>query len=276
LYVGCVIVAARQASCQRESMNPRVTENKAALVRAYEGRSLKVDSVPFYYALHPTMSCNQRCIMCTPSGRHPATTLPFDPVASLLEQFQPFAEHVTLTGGEPLLYPQICELIESLSASKVAVSITTNATMLRAELAERLVGLCELNLKCSIDAATRSTYLKIRGTDHFDRVLANLATFASAVRNEAHVKLILVYVVMRENLSEVLPFIDLARTLDAYRVEFHPVRHVAGWSVSNGTGWVFHDREQCCQFFRDEYDAMMDRASAKCKQEGLRHEVLRV
>ena len=257
-------------------MNLRVTENRAAILRAYEGRSLQVDGVPFYYALHPTMCCNQRCIMCTPNGRHPATTLRFDRIASLLEQFQPFAEHVTLTGGEPLLYPQIGELIDLLAASKVAVSITTNATMLRAELAERLLGLSELNLKCSIDAATRSTYLKIRGADHFDRVLANLATFASAVRSEPHMRLILVYVVMRKNLSEVLPFIDWAGTLNPYRVEFHPVRHVAGWSVSNGTGWVFRDREQCCEFFREEYNAMMDRASAKCKQEGLRHEVLRV
>jgi molybdenum cofactor biosynthesis enzyme MoaA len=259
-----------------ESMNPAVIENKTAILRACEGRSLRVDGVPFYYALHPTMSCNQRCIMCTPDGRHPAATLPFHRIASLLEQFRPFAEHVTLTGGEPLLYPWICELIELLSSMKVAVSITTNATMLRAELAKRLLGLSELNLKCSIDAATPSTYLKIRGTDHFERVLANLRDFASVARNQAHIRLILVYVVMCENLAEVLPFIDLARTLDPYRIEFHPVRHVAGWVVHNGTGWVFRDREQCGTFFRDEYNSMMERASTKCKEEGLRHEVLRV
>ena len=45
------------------------------------------------------------------------------------------------------------------------------------------------------------------------RLLANLATIASAARNEAYMRFILAYVFMRQNLPEVLPF-DLARALD--------------------------------------------------------------
>jgi molybdenum cofactor biosynthesis enzyme MoaA len=255
-------------------MNEAVRRNKEAILRACKERRLQVEGLPFYYALHPTLWCNQRCIMCTPDGKHLKDTLPFDQCSALLQRIRPFAEHVTLTGGEPLLYPWIRKVVELLAASEVSVSITTNATMLSEELATVLLGLRSLELKCSIDAATPATYFKIRGTNQFERVLTNLAGVAALARDKPSVRLILVYVVMRENLGEVLPFIDLAKPLAPYRIEFHPVRHVAGWVVDNGTGWVFRDREQCCEFFRDEYNALMDQAAAKCTKEGLRHEVL--
>jgi MoaA/NifB/PqqE/SkfB family radical SAM enzyme len=73
--------------------------------------------------------------------------LSFHHIAALLEQFQPFAEHVTLTGGEPLLYPWIGEVIELLSGSEVSVTITTNATMLSKELGKKLLGLTQLKMK---------------------------------------------------------------------------------------------------------------------------------
>jgi MoaA/NifB/PqqE/SkfB family radical SAM enzyme len=73
--------------------------------------------------------------------------LPFHQIAALLEQFQPFAEHVTLTGGEPLLYPWIGEVIELLSGSEVSVTFTTNATMLGEELVKKLLGLTQLKMK---------------------------------------------------------------------------------------------------------------------------------
>jgi molybdenum cofactor biosynthesis enzyme MoaA len=253
-----------------------VAQNKEAILQASEERSLKVDAVPFFYALHPTMNCNMRCIMCRPDGRHPASTLPFDQMAALLAQFQPFAECITLTGGEPLLYPWIDDVIELLARSRVSVSITTNASLLTKDRGNKLIRLTQLDLKCSIDAATAPTYHKIRGVDQFARVLANLMTFATLARDQPHIRLILVYVVMRENLGEVLDFVDLARGLNPYRIEFHPVRHVVDWIVDNGTGWVFRGVEQCCEFLRHEYDKVMDQAAAMCREEGLRCETLRV
>ena len=78
---------------------------------------------------------------------------------------------------------------------------------------------------------------------------------------------------MRENLHEVLPFIELARTWHPLRVEFHPVRHVDTWRVSNGTGWVFDGKAQSCESFRDEYNDTMRRAAERCTEVGLVHEV---
>jgi molybdenum cofactor biosynthesis enzyme MoaA len=212
--------------------------------------------------------------MCKPDGKHPREILPFDQFVAFFEQIKPFAEHITLTGGEPLMYPWINEVIGLLSRHQIAVTINTNATMLDDKISQSLLSLYELNLKCSINVATRSTYFKIHGTDMFARVRRNLERFSCLAKDTPHIRQILVYVVMRENLREVLPFVDFAKTLSPYRVEFHPVRHVTDWRVANNTGWIFDGKEQSCEFFPDEYNGLMRQAAARCDSEGLSYETL--
>src|SRR5262245_26092297 len=255
-------------------MSPSVVRNKQALLSERAQRSLELKNLPFYYHVHLNMPCNQRCIMCVPNGQHRKDLLPFDRFLTFFEQIKPFAEHLTLIGGEPLLYPWIKEVLELLSHHPIAVTINTNATKLDETMARRLLSLHELYLKCSIDAVTRTTYRKIRGTDVFERVTAFLRRFAELAQDQPHIRLILVYVVMRENLPEVLPFIDFAKTLHPHRIEFHPVRHVRDWHVTNNTGWIFDGKEQSCESFSEEYKAVMRQAAAKCKQGGLTYEVI--
>ena len=145
--------------------------------------------------------------------------------------------------------------------------------MLNERVTPRLLALHELYLKCSIDAMTRSTYRKIRGLDSFDRVTANLRAFAQRAEGKPHIRMVLVYVVMRENMGEVLPFIDFAKAFRPFRIDFQPVCHVSDWHVTNNTGWVFDGREQSVEFFRDEYNDLMRQAAAKCDREGLSHAI---
>ena len=68
-------------------------------------------------------------------------------------------------------------------------------------------------------------------------------------------------------------YLDYTKPFAPYRVEFHPVRQVQNWHVMNGTGWVFDGKEQSCEFFRDEYNAVMRQAAAKAEREGITCEV---
>jgi len=257
-------------------MNTSVLKNKEGILRQYREKSLRVDSLPFYYHIHIFMPCDERCIMCVPSGKHPKDYVPFEKFVEFFEQVKPYAEHLTLIGGEPLLYPWIEEVIDLLSQHEIAVTINTNATRLDEKISEKLLSLHELNLKCSIDAVTPTTYFKIRGRNWFDRVKENLVRFSNYAKNKPNIKQILVYVVMRENLNEVLPFIDFVKTLSPHRVEFHPVRHVTKWVVQNNTGWIFNGKEQSCEFFPDEYNKVMKQAAEKCEMVGLNYNVLSV
>jgi MoaA/NifB/PqqE/SkfB family radical SAM enzyme len=254
-------------------MSATISLNREGILDDCEARKLVVDHLPFYYHVHLNMPCNQRCIMCVPNFQHARDVLPFEDFVALFEQFKPCAEHITLIGGETFMYPWINEVLDLLATEPIAVTIHTNSFMLNERVIPGLLSLHELHLKCSIDAATRSTYRKIHGRDHFDRVTSNMTHFAELKRGKPQVRMITHYVVMRENLHEVVPFIDFATTLDPHRFEFCPVRHVQDWQVENGTGWTFDGRDQSCEFFRDEYNEVMGQAAQECERKGLRHEV---
>lgn len=250
-----------------------VSDNKRGILDDCRNRSITVENVPFYYSVHLNMPCNQRCIMCVPDGNHPRDLLTFDKFLTFFAQIKPYAEHITLIGGEPLMYPWIDDVLDFLAQEPVTVTINTNATLLKGTTARRLLSLHELYLKCSIDAVTRATYYKIRGTDWFSRVTTNLKAFSDLVADKPHIRMELIYVTMWENLQEVLPFLDYARTLHPHSVQFRPVRHVMDWHTTNGTGWVFDGKTQSCESFRDEYNDVMRRAAEKCEREGITYEV---
>lgn len=249
------------------------TGNRAGIETDLRERRVSVGNVPYFYHIHLHMPCNQRCIMCVPNGRHPDNSLPYESFLELFEQIRPYAEHITLIGGEPLLYPYIGPVLDLLSQHRIAVTINTNATRLNGDLVRKLLNLHELHLKCSIDAATRETYYRIRGTDVFDRVVDNIRCFAAEAGGRGGMHVVPVYVVMRRNLREVLPFLRLFRDAGLERIEFHPVRHVSDWLVENRTGWTFRGTEQVCESFPGEYKRVMDQASRLAARYGLGIEV---
>lgn len=248
--------------------------NRSIITEEYERGRIDPRGLPYYYQVHLHMPCNQKCIMCIPDGRHSKASMSFADFLAFFNQVKHVARNITLIGGETLLYPHIDDVLDLLARHRIGVNIITNATMLDEGLCERLTRLHHLNLKCSIDAASAETYRKIRGVDVFDRVTGNLEMFARSARGRTHIKQILVFVVMRENLHEVLPFIDLAATLDPYEIQFHPVRHVQNWNVENGTGWQFVGAEQICESFADQYRLVMRNAQAACGRLSIRCETL--
>jgi molybdenum cofactor biosynthesis enzyme MoaA len=254
-------------------MTTEVARNKRVISRECAELLPMTSALPYYYAIHLNQPCNQKCIMCRPTGGHSTEMLPLSEFLSIFDSLKGVAEHVTLIGGEPLMYPWIGEVLEQVGRHPIDVTMNTNATLLTPRITPRLLALHRLHLKVSLDAATRDTYRKIRGTDSHELVTANLERFSAAASGRANIHIILVFVVMRQNLREVVSFIDFARTLYLDRVEFHPVRHVSRWQVSNETGWFFDGRSQSCEFFRDEYNDVMNEAAARCGREGLECEI---
>lgn len=252
---------------------PAYPASKNAALRDLKARKILGVGPPFYYHFHLYMPCNQKCIMCVPDGRHPKDVVPIELFEEFIEKVRPHAEHITLIGGEILLYPWISDAISLLAKCGVAVTISTNATHLTEKIITELMALRELNLRCSIDAATPETYLKIRGTNMFNRVTDNMRLFSVMTADYPNLKEVLVYVVMRENLHEVVPFVDLAASLSSDEVQFHPVRHVKDWEVENGTGWIFRGVDQSCETVREKYNATMKMAAAECERRGIAHEV---
>jgi len=121
-----------------------------------------------------TPQCNLSCIYCHREGeKAPEGSLTAGEIAEVLRVAARFGiRSVKFTGGEPLLRPDLIEIVKSVPAGMES-SITTNGTLL-AELAADLkqAGLRRVNV--SIDSLNPATFRKITGTDRLSDVLEGI------------------------------------------------------------------------------------------------------
>lgn len=74
--------------------------------------------------------CNLNCIWCdTPQAKTGGTDMTIDEIMAKVETMEPF-NHVTLTGGEPLIQEEAVELLHRLTDSGYDVQVETNGSIL--------------------------------------------------------------------------------------------------------------------------------------------------
>ncbi len=124
-------------------------------------------------------TCNLRCSHCPVSTlmRRPRGVMSWSLFQSLVKD-NPGIERFYLTNwGEPLLHPQIIDMVAYAHEQKKHVSLTTNATLLSPELNRRLLEAGLNVLKVSVDG-TKKTYEKIRRFS-YEKIKENIKNFIS-------------------------------------------------------------------------------------------------
>jgi uncharacterized protein len=134
--------------------------------------------------LHVTKACNLRCRYCYFSARTP---LPNELTAAEFDRLWPDfvavrPEKVVFTGGEPLLRPDLLDLLRGLRdadpAHRVLRCLNTNGHLVTPALVRELVGLAD-EVRVSIDAlADRND--RLRGRGNFDAAVRALDSFYEA------------------------------------------------------------------------------------------------
>ena len=85
--------------------------------------------LPLMTNLYVTKSCNLKCRYCYPPGPEPE--LPVEATLALLDKIRPMNPALNLTGGEPLLYKGISDLIHRARALKFRpLLLSTNGLLL--------------------------------------------------------------------------------------------------------------------------------------------------
>jgi MoaA/NifB/PqqE/SkfB family radical SAM enzyme/SAM-dependent methyltransferase len=114
--------------------------------------------------LELTSACQSRCMGCSHRGSPGGEALDLDRVKALIAEAELMgAEEVLLTGGEPLLRPDIREILEAGRQSSLRVVLLSNGLAV-ARHASLLARCCD-GLVLSLDAADFELYREIRGVD---------------------------------------------------------------------------------------------------------------
>ena len=153
----------------------------ANLVLARVQRWLRRDrliGMPPHYFIDPINICNLRCPLC-PTGcgvlARPRGRMALDDLKRIVDEIAPYAYRVELYNwGEPLLHPQIFEMIEYVSQRRIAVGLSSNLNYLDANMARRLVASGLSQLVVSVDGVTQESYAAYRRGGRLDVVLENL------------------------------------------------------------------------------------------------------
>lgn len=173
---------------------------------------------PIYMEISASGACNQRCTYCgLDFMEYQKRYLDAGILKKRLSEMEGLGlKSVMYAGeGEPLLHKQVTGIINHTKKSGIDVGITTNAVLLKEELAEKILGDVEW-IKVSINGATRDTYAKIHRTKptDFDSVIKNLS-YAVKIKRQNGYKCTLgmQLVLLPENQHEVLDLTELARNI---------------------------------------------------------------
>jgi len=158
-------------------------------------------------------TCNLNCFYCTMGSeeeinfdhRPQKSAAFFSQIISRLHE-QLDLETIRLTGGEPLLYRELPELIRNLKLIGIPkISMTSNGYLLaRQAIALRDAGLQSINV--SLDAMNEADFYKMAKRGHLDRVLKGIE---AALDLGIQVKLNAV-IMKGMNEDQIIPLVDYA------------------------------------------------------------------
>jgi len=238
-------------STRVSASSPRAL-NRLRLFRAYVSCSEPLAAEPTAVYVESTSRCNLGCPMCARQLAGPEwrdTDMPVELFERALDALGPGCELVLpFAGGEPLLRPDVGDLVAECRARGLSTELATNATLLdgRASVALLEAGLDTLVV--SLDAATAETYERLRRGGCFERTCANVRTFLRwKKRLRAPTWVVLQMIALPDNRDEAAAFRRQWRSVagvDAVRVKADEVRTAGAGQQARPDG----ARRGPCQF----------------------------
>jgi heme b synthase len=182
-----------------------------------------------------TRSCNLACIHCRASalkGPYP-NELTTDECRKVLDDIKSFSDPIIIfTGGEPLLRPDIFEILRHGQSLGMKMTMAVNGLLLDEETARRLVEHGIQRISISIDGATKKTHDAFRNVP---------GAFEGAMRGieaakKANLPFQLNTTITKYNLHEIADILNLA-------VEVGAVAHHIFLLVPTGRGKELEEQE---------------------------------
>ena len=125
-----------------------------------------------------TTKCNYQCKYCFSEGEKDKQIriIPIEKLKQIIKISKEFGiNKIKLTGGEPLLYPQIKELLEYIRKIDIPyVDLTTNISMLNEETIDLLNRYNVNALTLSLNTLNKNKFEYLSGFSNFDLVKENL------------------------------------------------------------------------------------------------------
>jgi len=223
------------------------TNNLGLIAGAEEGAAAATRATPplktIYFYL--TEGCNLRCRHCWLEPPHQSEKRQYpalDPelFRHILRQARPLGlSSVKLTGGEPLMHPQIGEILEILRNEKLRFTVETNGVLCTPELAQDLLRSGLYHISVSLDGADADTHEWVRGVKGcFISAIGGIKYLVAAGMRPQ-----VIMTLMRRNVGQIEAVVRLAESLGCSSVKFNIVQPTARGVKMHEAGETLSIRE---------------------------------
>ena len=121
---------------------------------------------PLYVKIKINYGCNLKCAMCKHWRETREAPIPMDRFKEVISELAELGtKKIHFSGGEPMLRPQLPDLVAHATGLGMRVTLTTNGTLINKEKAKALVEAGLRGVNVSIDSPIRKVHEKVRGVE---------------------------------------------------------------------------------------------------------------
>ena len=180
---------------------------------------LQVASCPIYIQIEPTLYCNLECKMCVnPLNNRERRHMQLKEFKTILE-YIPSVSKISLVGaGEPLLNPDLFDMIDYAKSKGIMIGFATNGTLLNDNVCKGIIESKTDWVNISLDSADKDTYENIRKRASLEALLDNIRSFSAMKADTQIPEISLWFVIMKDNITGLPEVIKLASDLGVKKV----------------------------------------------------------
>ncbi len=188
---------------------------------------------PLYVKVKVNYGCNLKCEMCKHWRETREAPISMDRFKEVISELAVLGTRkIHFSGGEPMLRPQLPDLVEYASQLGMRVTLTTNGTLIDKVKARRLVEAGLRGVNVSIDSPIRKTHEKIRGVEGSFKLTTKAVELFNKYSHKGKLTVRINTVVSRNNYFSLATLPDLAHELGADGINLIPVDDHCGEHLS--------------------------------------------
>lgn len=205
-------------------------------------RILRVPEKPMNIILNLEEMCNLRCIQCDIwKSQITKPKLTLETRKEILMKIKNWLGPYTLNifAGEPLIHPQIFELISFASKNRIKTIITTNGTLLSEQICGKLIDSQLSAMFISIDGYRDKIHDYIRGRKDTKKMLINGLSTMIRLRGGKKTPMIAIEsLITKYNFGELPQLVNMVAEFNIEGIVFQPVTSKYGFGNSEyNPGW---------------------------------------
>ncbi len=171
--------------------------------------------------IHPSRLCNLNCLHCySSSSPKERGFLDADILGNTLsEAVDEGYNYLSISGGEPLLYPSLIELLDQGKSLGFKTAVTSNGMLFSAEILDKLSSVTDL-IAISLDGIPESHNTMRNHPKAFEKMAKGL----ELLRN-SHIPFGFIFTLTQYNLHELPWIIEFAIQQGAQLLQIHPLEN---------------------------------------------------